>query len=308
MISWPALWWSSRTSCQARQACLSGTSTPQMHAWTVSRMKMMKDGYPLKVLLCKVAPGCTCWPTRSSTTNWDQREQRLEVRFQFGICWHCCFRILVQVRVHRWSLDVTTYALFVERKSTTHNAIFLNSGRWVATSWTLFNESVFRVALRKTAEKIPRADRSRRKGSMQLTFVAESKSRMQLHCTWHRVDRRIAKIWREFVNMVLQQADSAWLHIEFIFCFGPSRISCLVKGWNCSLGDLSDRQSLRFHGWCGWQTSCWESLLWQSSPHPPKRPRCKALHVVRCPFLPFFDFIPWENSGKHLVWTRTRSY
>ena len=88
---------------------------------------------------------------------------------------------------------------------------------------------------------------------------------------------------REFVNMLLQQADSAWLYIEFIVCFGPSRISCLVKGWNCSLGDLSDRQSLRFHGWCGWQTSCWESLLGQSSPHLPKRLRCKALHVLGAP-------------------------
>ena len=27
---------------------------------TVSTMKMMKDGFPLKVLLCKVSPGCTC--------------------------------------------------------------------------------------------------------------------------------------------------------------------------------------------------------------------------------------------------------
>ena len=108
--------------------------------------------------------------------------------------------------------------------------------------------------------------------------------------------------------MLLQQADSAWLYIEFIVCFGPSRISCLVKGWNCSLGDLNDHQSLRFHGWCGWQTSCWESLLGQSSPHLPKRLRFKAWDVVRCPFLRFFDFIPWENSGKHLVWTRTRSY
>ena len=74
----------------------------------------MKDGSPLRVLLCKVAPGCTCWPTRSSTTTWDQREQRLEVQhgatatswrwledvacdrqwapaFQFRICWHFWF-------------------------------------------------------------------------------------------------------------------------------------------------------------------------------------------------------------------------
>ena len=103
-------------------------------------------------------------------------------------------------------------------------------------------------------------------------------------------------IWREFVNMLLQQADSAWLYIEFIVCFGPSRISCLVKGWNCSLGDLNARQSLRFHGWCGWQTSCWESLLGQSSPHLPKRLRCKALHVVRCPF----PAILWLHSLRKL--------
>ena len=144
----------------------------------------------------------------------------------------------------------------------------------------------------KTAETIPRADRSRRKGSMQRILVAEPESRIQLRCEWHRVDRRIAKIWCQCVNVLLQQADSAWLYIEFIVCFGPSRISCLVKGWNCSLGDLNDRQSLRFHGWCGWQASCWESLLGQSSPHLPKRPRCKALQVVRC----LFPVILWLHS------------
>ena len=43
--------------------------------------------------------------------------------------------------------------------------------------------SVFCVAFWKTAGKMPRADRSRRKSSNQLAFVAESESRVQLRCT-----------------------------------------------------------------------------------------------------------------------------
>ena len=91
------------------------------------------------------------------------------------------------------------------------------------------HEAVFCVAIWKTAEKMPRADRSRRKSSMQLTVVAESESRIQIHCPWHRVDRRTAKIWPESL--------ASWLcmTVECTVYSGPSHTSCLLRCWSLAL-------------------------------------------------------------------------
>ena len=56
----------------------------------------------------------------------------------------------------------------------------------------------------------------------------------------HDVDQRIAKLWCECVNTLLQQADAAWLNLSINIYFGGSRISCLVGCWNHSLRDVSD--------------------------------------------------------------------
>ena len=81
--SWPLLWWSSRTSCQAQQACLSATLDKQVQgdqqAASASLDSQMKDGSPLNrkfcyMQLCKVAPGCIAHRPGPA------RQQRLEVQ------------------------------------------------------------------------------------------------------------------------------------------------------------------------------------------------------------------------------------
>ena len=64
---------------------------------------------------------------------------------------------------------------------------------------------------------------------MQLTVVAESESRIQTHCPWHRIDRRTAKIWRESL--------ASWLcmTVECTVYSGPSHTSCLLGCWSLAL-------------------------------------------------------------------------
>ena len=132
--SWPPLWWSSRTSCQAQQACLSATLDKQMQgdqqAASASLDSQMKDGSPLIRKFCyAIMQGCPrlhCSPTRSGTTTTPRGAtwcncHWLEIAGGRGL-WRIlgsCISIqnllallfFAEVRVHRSSLHVTTLFL-----------------------------------------------------------------------------------------------------------------------------------------------------------------------------------------------------
>ena len=109
------------------------------------------------------------------------------------------------------------------------------------------SSSVFCVAFWKSAGKMPRADRSRRKSSNQLAFVAESESRVQLHCTCMMLTKGLSSydvnVWtRCFSKLTLLD----WIyHYKYLLWWQPHIMSCGVLkpfAQRCQR-----RQSVRFH-------------------------------------------------------------
>ena len=79
---------------------------------------------------------------------------------------------------------------------------------------------------------MPRADRSRRKSSNQLAFVAESESRIQLHCTWCWPKDCQVMMW-----MFEHVASASWLclmesitvkYCKYLLWWQPDIMSCGV--------------------------------------------------------------------------------
>ena len=109
--------------------------------------------------------------------------------------------------------------------------------------------------LRERCQGQTEADRSRRKSSNQLAFVAESESRVQLRCTCTMLTKGLpsydVNVWtRCFSKLTLLD----WIyHCKYLLWWQPHIMSCGVLkpfAQRCQR-----RQSLRFHE--GWQTGCW---------------------------------------------------